>query len=144
MSSPSAPVCQARSDAQAPPGFGLILCALWNLLAHDVFLRRHPSFAELYGYLRSIPVAPGYPAPNTVDRVKAAIDEACIWYPKRALCLQRSAVAIVLLRRAGVPAQFVYGVQQLPFKAHAWVEVRGIVVNDRQEVQHEYCVVERI
>ncbi len=144
MSSPSLPVERAASESRVRPGFALIVRALWQIGAHEVFLRRHPSFAELLEQLRSIPVAPCEPAPDVVDRVKAAIDEACIWYPRRAVCLQRSAVAVALLRSLGVRAQFVYGVQQLPFKAHAWVEVAGMVVNDRQEVQQEYCVMERI
>ncbi len=144
MSSQSVPVCQPGSDPEVRPGLRLILRALWSLLAHDLFLRRHSSFFALYEHLRSVPVAPRDASPTAVDRVKAAIDEACIWYPKRALCLQRSVVAVTLLRRHGVSAQFVYGVQQLPFKAHAWVEVAGVVVNDRQDVLREYCVVERI
>jgi hypothetical protein len=118
--------------------------ALWKLLEHDLFLRRYPSFEALYDQIRGLPVAKRQPPPNAIERVKAAIDEACVWYPKRALCLQRSAVAVSLLRGLGVPAQFVYGVQQLPFKAHAWAEVGGQVINDRQEVQQEYCVMERI
>ncbi len=141
MSTQSLPVC--GSPAQVRPGFGLILRAMWHLAAHDRFLRRHPTFAELHEHLRSIPVA-NQSVPDAIARVKAAIDEACIWYPREAVCLQRSAVAVALLRRFGVPAKFVYGVQQLPFKAHAWVEVDGVVVNDRQEVQREYCVMERI
>ena len=144
MSSPSLPVERSAAEVRVRPGFGLILRALWQLGAHDVFLRRHPSFAALHEHLRSIPVAPCDAAPDAIDRVKAAIDEACIWYPRRAVCLQRSAVAVALLRTLGVRAQFVYGVQQLPFKAHAWVEVAGVVVNDRPEVQREYCVMERI
>lgn len=144
MSSQSLPVCPSGSRAEVRPGVALILRALLSLLAHDLFLRRHPSFSALYERLRTIPVALRNPAPNAIDRVKAGIDEACIWYPKRALCLQRSVVAVALLRRLGVPARFVYGVQQLPFKAHAWVEVAGVVVNDRPDVQREYCVVEQI
>jgi hypothetical protein len=122
----------------------MITKALWKLLEHDLFLRRHPSFEALYDQIRGLPVAKRQPPADAIDRVKTAIDEACVWYPKRALCLQRSAVAVSLLRSLGVPAQFVYGVQQLPFKAHAWAEVEGQVINDRQEVQQEYWVMERI
>jgi hypothetical protein len=144
MSSDSMPVYRSGSQICARPGVSLTLRALWKLAAHDLFLRRHSTFADLHQHLRSIPVAPCTPAPDAIERVKAAIDEACIWYPKRAVCLQRSAVAVALLRSLGVRAQFVYGVQQLPFKAHAWVEVGGMVVNDRQDVQQEYFVMERI
>ncbi len=122
----------------------MIAKALWKLLEHDLFLSRHPSFEALYDQIRHLPVAKREPPPDAINRVNTAIVEACVWYPKRALCLQRSAAAVSLLRGLGVPAQFVYGVQQLPFKAHAWAEVAGQVINDRQEVQQEYSVMERI
>jgi hypothetical protein len=37
----------------------------------------------------------------------------------------------------------VIGAQQLPFKAHAWVEVDGHVVNDKPYVPEMYAVLER-
>jgi hypothetical protein len=37
----------------------------------------------------------------------------------------------------------VIGAQQLPFKAHAWVEVDGRVVNDKQHVPEMYAVLNR-
>lgn len=142
MSTQSIPV--ARIESQRGPGFRLIVKALWSLSAHDLFLRRHPSFEALHDQIRSIPIRRCDPPQDAVELARKAIEQACIWYPKRALCLQRSAVAVSLLRGLGVPAQFVYGVQQLPFKAHAWAEVDGRVINDRQEVRQEYCVMERI
>jgi hypothetical protein len=38
----------------------------------------------------------------------------------------------------------VIGIQQIPFNAHAWVEVEGQVVNDRPYMQKMYAVLERI
>lgn len=72
-----------------------------------------------------------------------AINDACIWYPKRVLCLQRSAVLTCLLRSGGIPAKMVLGVQSLPFKSHAWTEVDGEAVNERREVQRIYEVWDR-
>jgi Transglutaminase-like superfamily len=37
----------------------------------------------------------------------------------------------------------VIAAQHAPFKAHAWVEVEGKVVNDSQEVQALYAVLDR-
>src|SRR5260370_38247460 len=106
MSSPSLPVERAASESRVRPGFALIVRALWQIGAHEVFLRRHPSFAELLEQLRSIPVAPCEPAPDVVDRVKAAIDEACIWYPRRPVWLQRSALAFQGLGSTGWRSSF--------------------------------------
>jgi hypothetical protein len=61
-----------------------------------------------------------------------------MYYPKKAMCLQHSAVVTCLLRRRGVPAQMVLAAQHFPAKAHAWVEVAGTVVNENQSVRTKY------
>lgn len=116
--------------------------ALIGLLAYDALFLGH-NFARLHGIVRRWPVASGEAAPGTVERVCEAMNHACIWYPKRVLCLQRSAVTSCLLRSHRVPADMVLGAQKLPFKAHAWVEVNGLAVNERRNVQAIYGVWER-
>lgn len=78
------------------------------------------------------------------EHIVWAVDEACVWYVKRAPCLQRSAVAACLLRRYGVRAELVIGYRALPFESHAWVEVEGQVVNDRPQYQKFFTVLERL
>jgi hypothetical protein len=73
-----------------------------------------------------------------------AVDEACVWYVKRAACLQRSVVATRLLRWYGVRADLVIGYRPIPFESHAWVEVDGRVVNDRPQYQKFFAVLERL
>lgn len=60
-----------------------------------------------------------------------ATDFACVFYFKRVKCLQRSAAAVVLLRRHGWNAEIVIGAQLLPFQSHAWVEIEGGIANDK-------------
>jgi Transglutaminase-like superfamily len=103
----------------------------------------HGDFSALYATVRNCPTAARKPAADTVERVCAAIDMACIWYWKEVLCLQRSAATTCLLRRHGVAAEMVIGAQQLPFKAHAWVEVGGRVVNDKPYTPQMYAVLDR-
>jgi hypothetical protein len=67
-----------------------------------------------------------------------------MYYPKKAMCLQHSAVVTCLLRRRGVPAEMVLAAQEFPPKAHAWVEVDGVVVNDFTAVQRVYRVMRRV
>jgi Transglutaminase-like superfamily/Coenzyme PQQ synthesis protein D (PqqD) len=81
---------------------------------------------------------------EAINEICAAIDRACVYYPKRALCLQRSVVATCLLRELGIQAEMVIGCRKLPFSSHAWVEVKGIVVNDHKNVQTYYKILERI
>jgi len=120
----------------------LVLKAYLKLIHFDLYLARG-NFAALYYRVRKYPVGKQPPAPNTVERICSAIDMACIWYWKEALCLQRSAATACLLRQYGVIAQMVIGAQHMPFKAHAWVEVNGRVVNDKPYTPEMYAVLDR-
>jgi hypothetical protein len=112
------------------------------LLAFDLFGFGN-NFAAMHEFVRSWVSTHGPSHPEALDRVCRAVDYACIWYPKRVLCLQRSAVTTCLLRSCGVSAEMVIGAQTFPFKAHAWTEVNGIAVNERRDVHRIYLVWER-
>lgn len=120
----------------------LVLKAYLNLIHIDLYLARG-NFAALYDKVRNYPVGKKAPAPEAVERICSAIDMACIWYWKEALCLQRSSATACLLKKYGVQAQLVIGAQQMPFKAHAWVEVSGRVVNDKPYTPEMYAVLDR-
>lgn len=116
--------------------------SLVALLAYDLVVT-FGRFSAVHRTVRRWKVRRTQPTPDTVERVCAAVNHACVWYPKRVLCLQRSAVTTCMLRSQGVAAHMVYGAQKLPFKAHAWVEVDGRPVNERTEVQAIYGVWEK-
>jgi hypothetical protein len=120
----------------------LVLRAYLKLIYFDLYLARG-DFAALYDKVRNYPRGETTPAPDAVERICSAVDMACIWYWKQALCLQRSTVTACLLKRYGVPAQMVIGAQQMPFRAHAWVEVLGRVVNDKSYTPDIYAVLDR-
>jgi len=116
--------------------------AFLGLLAFDL-IGYGRNFAALHRAVRNWPIAKKIIRPEVTDRVCGAVNLACAWYPKHALCLQRSVVTACLLRSYGVPAQMVFGAQKVPFKAHAWVEVNGRAINERSNVQLTYGVWER-
>ena len=120
----------------------LVLQAYSKLICFDIYLARG-SFAALHQRVRNYPVTNRHVAAGAVEEICAAMDMACIWYWKEALCLQRSAATACLLKNYGVPARMVIGAQQKPFRAHAWVEVEGRVVNDKPYVSEMYAVLER-
>ena len=120
----------------------LSLKAYWSLVFFDLYLARD-SFADLYSRVRNCPIGAMAPPGDAVERICAAVNMACIWYWKEVLCLQRSAATTCLLKRYGVAAQMVIGAQQLPFKAHAWVEIGGCVVNDKPYTPEMYVVLDR-
>lgn len=120
----------------------LVLNAYLHLICFDFYLVRG-NFHALYHKVRSYPLEKNAQPRNAVEQICRAVDMACIWYWKEALCLQRSAATACLLKRNGVPAQMVIGIQQMPFKAHAWVEVDGQVVNDKPYTPEMYAVLDR-
>jgi hypothetical protein len=121
----------------------LLFCkAYLNLIRFDRHVSRG-NFAALYERVREYPVASSVTAPHVIQHICSAVDLACIWYRKEVLCLQRSAATACLLRKHGVNAQLVIGAQQMPARAHAWVEVDGRVVNDKPYMLEIYAVLDR-
>jgi hypothetical protein len=120
----------------------LVMRAYLRLIQFDLYLARG-NFEALYNKVRNYRIGTKPGSPNSVEQICSAVDMACIWYWKEALCLQRSATAACLLRSFGAPAQLVIGAQQMPFKAHAWVEVEGRVVNDKPYTSEIYAVLDR-
>jgi hypothetical protein len=116
--------------------------ALFLLLAYDI-LSALCRFQTLYSMVRGWTIKSKTDGSGVIDRVCMAVNYACVWYPKQALCLQRSFATIYLLRKHGIAAQMVLGAQKLPFKAHAWVEVDGRAINERSNVQKIYTVWDR-
>lgn len=120
----------------------LTLKAYWKLMRFDFYLARG-NFSALYRKVRNHPLKKQASGCEVVERICSAMDMACIWYWKEALCLQRSAATACLLKDYGVPAQMVIGAQLMPFKAHAWIEVDGRVVNDKPYMHEMYAVLDR-
>lgn len=120
----------------------LMLRAFWELLKYDLFLSRN-GFAAIHLSVQNCPIAESPSDAEDAERICQAIGWASIWYWKQVMCLQRSVAAARMLRTGGVPAQLVIGTRRLPFRTHAWVELNGVVLNDKPRVQLEYSVLER-
>jgi hypothetical protein len=138
---------QSQVASSATPGKRkvprfLLWKALVGLLVFDLF-RFGNDFSRIHRLIQQWPVMPFIVPDHLVDRVCHAVNYACVWYPKRVMCLQRSVITTCLLRICGVEAQMVMGAQKLPFKAHAWTEVDGKAINERRNVQLAYMVWER-
>jgi transglutaminase superfamily protein len=120
----------------------LLIEAYRQLIRFDCHLARE-NFATIYETVRSCPVEKPAFSKAPIESVCHAMDLACVWYWKEVLCLQRSAAATCLLRRHGVPAKMVLGAKQMPFKAHAWVEVNGGVIGDKPYMREIYGILDR-
>jgi len=119
----------------------MFIRAYLQLLLLETDLAR-ADFAELYRRVRDCPIRKT-PSRYTTTELCSAIDRACIWYPRVVLCLHRSAATALLLKKHGIPAQLAIGAQQFPFRAHAWVELEGRVINDKPYMPEVYAVLDR-
>jgi len=120
----------------------LILQAYLKLIHFDLYLARG-NFAALYRKVRGIRL-------RRKLRLRMLSSKSALpWtWPvsgigKRHFACSAPQPQRGLLKRYGVPAQMVIGAQQLPFKAHAWVEVDGRVVNDKSYTRERYAVLDR-
>jgi hypothetical protein len=120
----------------------LVLRAYLKLIQVDISLAQG-DFASLYNKVRNCPTRRTMASHDAAAKICTAVDLACIWYWKTVLCLQRSAATACLLKHYGVSAQMVIGARQMPFSAHAWVEVDGCVVNDKSYTPEMYAVLDR-
>jgi hypothetical protein len=119
----------------------LFLRAYWKLIHFDRYLAKGEFVKLRKAVCICRPNRSGLGQAD-IDRILHAVDMACIWYWKEVLCLQRSATLACLLKEGGVAAQLIVGVQQLPFKAHAWVEVNGQAVSDKPYMRDLYTVLD--
>lgn len=131
-------VLAREHNERFPARLLLVLEAYLSLIRFDLYLARG-DFESLYAKVRNYPIGNKAASANAVQRICSALDMASIWYCKEVLCLQRSAATTCLLRKYGISAHLVIGAQQMPFKAHAWVEVDGRIVNDKQYVRELYA-----
>ena len=136
------PEASIRTDEEVSKRETLI--AFVGLLAFD-FLLKFAGFRSLIERVERWPTAE--PRSNDIAicrRVRAMVNRAQMYYPKKAMCLQHSAVVTCLLRQRGVPAQMVLAAHEFPVRVHAWSEVEGHVVNDRQDVKSKHREMRRV
>ena len=114
----------------------------WILLLYVDVLMRLRGFPHLYVLVRERQMRTVREYENPIA-LSHAVDLACVFYFKPVLCLQRSAALVLLLRRHGWKGEMVIGAQLLPFRSHAWVEVEGMVLNDKPYVTETFQVLER-
>ncbi len=121
--------------------FLLTLRAYFELIRCGITLWQS-DFAGLHQSIPALQEVENTSRIHTIEQICEAVDVAAIWYWRQVLCLQRSAATTRLLRRFGIPARLVIGTQLMPFKAHAWVEVDGQIVNDRSYMREIYQVLD--
>ena len=65
----------------------------------------------------------------TLKSIKRSVDLAVKFMVFNSDCIYQSLAFAMMLRRRTIPAVVCMGVSSFPFKAHAWVEVNGVVAS---------------
>lgn len=135
---PSYPWYGTGAGEKPRPSKLLVLVAFIGLALFDLIL----TCSSLKTLCASVSLCPlrkwARSYQNIQGQVCSAVEHACVYYPKQALCLQRSAVTACILKLYGVDALMMIGLRPYPFLGHAWVEVNGCVVNDWRGVTSFY------
>jgi transglutaminase superfamily protein len=121
----------------------LLILQSWMWVLYFDYLMLVRGFDAVHAAVRRRRSASPHPPITDHHLICHAADLACVFYFKPVLCLQRSAATIILLRRHGWQAEMVIGAQLLPFQSHAWVEIRGTVVNDKPYINQIFQVLDR-
>lgn len=90
------------------------------------------------------PVAGSGDVPDAVAEIASAVTTVARLAPFRSRCLARSITIWWLCRRRGHDTEVLIGIAppegaRLP--AHAWVEYRGVPLNDTTDVRRRYGVI---
>jgi len=100
---------------------------------------------------RLAPVGPSPKGRDEADLIGQArtvarmVDAAARHGPYRATCLPRSLALWCLLQRRRIDGDLRIGVRKKAgrFEAHAWVELRGVVLNDSGDVHERFAAFDR-
>lgn len=75
---------------------------------------------------------------SDVVRAARVFADLLPWLPFEGACLRRSALLLAFLRRRGLAARWVFGVRVWPFRAHCWVQIDDLCLNDDVERLRAY------
>jgi hypothetical protein len=125
---------------------GLVLLPLMSLALWTLGLRR---WQAALGRLAPARISTGKDEATLIGEGRATarlVDAAARHGPYRASCLPRSLTLLWLLRRRGIDGELRIGVRKVDgqFQAHAWVEYRGAVLNDRADVSQRFSSFDRV
>lgn len=118
----------------------LVVKAWLALVSYDLAAKVHGYRTVQQTAQREIELGQASQPQYSPSLICDAVEVASVLYFKQVHCLQRSSVTAKLLRSAGWNAHLVIGVQMTPFASHAWVELEGIVVNDKPYMRQKYRV----
>jgi len=127
-------------DEAGPASAGAVLTALLALTRARGAIRAG-RLAALLEQLRSRKAGlqqARHREPTSARRVAAAFKKASSWLSTHDQCLPHSLAIADCLFRRGVAATLVIGVLWGPFRAHCWVQLDDLLVNDRVDLVRDF------
>lgn len=128
---PPRPSRDLRDRACGPPR-AIDLVAAAGALADLSHLGRDPTTSRLLS-LAGPSTGAVDEDPDRLARAAGVFATLLPWLPFEGACLRRSALLAAFLRRRGLRARWVIGVRTWPFRAHCWLQIDDILLNDDVE-----------
>src|ERR1043166_875945 len=119
----------------------LAMRAWLRLALYDLAIARQ-GFGRVHRQLERLGVSKRRRSVSS-EAICAAVELAACFYVKRVYCLQRSAVAVRMLRQSGIAASLVILYRSSPFFSHAVVEVDAQIVGDSPAYSERLTVLYR-
>jgi len=79
--------------------------------------------------------------PEEYNSLASIVNRACFYYFYRTKCLEWAATLTLLALKKGLQCNLVIGVQNMPFRAHAWGQVDNLVVADDKNLPKDLSVI---
>jgi hypothetical protein len=123
----------------APTRAPIAFLASFGLALGQALLRwRSRRFADLLAWAEHPPAQRNKPAGPDLSQLVAWFEWSLLWLPVRPLCLFRSFLLLLILRRYGLNAQWVFGVSLFPFHAHCWLAIGDMLVGEQTDRADEF------
>jgi hypothetical protein len=118
--------------------------AAWLAIVLAAAVKATAGLPGLYALVKASRLRQGHDRGHDHARIFESIKTAAVMLPFATHCLVRSVATVILLRATGLAAELVIGCRQLPFAAHAWVEVSGAPVSEERDPRQLYLEIDRV
>jgi len=118
----------------------LVVAEAFLTLLYVGIMSRVLGFNSVYRHSLKVPRLSRVPQPDfdqidVFQSCRDAVQIACLILPWRALCLPRSFTICSMLKRRGLPAKVVIGIEGLSLRPHAWVECQEATIDTIRDTQ---------
>jgi hypothetical protein len=113
------------------------------LLVTIFFIFKMKGFYYLVNKIRNSAQDVAFTEKADINDLVVALNKACSFFPVRVKCLEWSATLYFLAKKYNIKCEFLIGVQNYPFKAHAWIEHNNRILADSNELGKSLAIILR-